>query len=79
MLGDSRCGSGGFCRSRAALRGHGKNRSESDVGDRNILSAAGTAVGGSDGGRYMNDKSPRRSTEVANPHTWPVRAKIPNF
>ena len=34
MLGDSRSGSGGFCGSRAALRGHGKNRSESGVGGR---------------------------------------------
>ena len=34
MLGDSRRGSGDFCRACTALRRHGKNRSESDVDGR---------------------------------------------
>ena len=40
------------------------------------LSTAGTAIVGGDGGSYTSDESPRRSREVANPHTWPVCAKI---
>ena len=76
MLGDSRRGSGGFCRARAALRGHGKKRSESGVGGRKTKSAARTAVDGGDGGRYTSDESPRRNREVVNSRAWPVRAKI---
>ena len=58
MLGDSHRGSEGFCRTRAALRGHGKNRTESGVGGREKFSAAGTATVGGDGGSYMSDESP---------------------
>ena len=76
MWGDSRRGSGGFCRASAALRGHGENRSESDVGGRKKISTDGTAIGGGDGGTYTSDESPRMNREVVNPHAWPVRAKI---
>ena len=75
-MGDTRRGSGGFCRARAAPRGYGKNRSESSVGGRKKLSTGGTAVVGGDGGRYTSDESPRRNREVVNLHVWPVRAKI---
>ena len=64
MLSDSRHGSEGFCRAPAALRGHGKNRSESGIGDGNIFSAAGTAIDGGDGGRYTSYESPRTSREL---------------
>ena len=40
------------------------------------MSTAETAIDGGDGRRCTSDASPRRSREVANPHTWPVRAKI---
>ena len=76
MLGDSRRGSGGFCRARVALREHGKKRSEIGVGGRKRLSAAGTGINGGDGGRYTSDEPPRRKREVVNPHQWPVRTKI---
>ena len=76
MLGDSRRGSGSFCRARAALRGNGKNRSESGVGGRENCSAAGMAIDGGDHGRNTTDESPRRSREVVNPHTWPGCAKL---
>ena len=76
MLGDTRRGSGGFCRARATPGEYGKNRSESSVGGRKIFSTAGTAIVGGDGGSYTSDESPRRSREVVNPHTWPVCAKI---
>ena len=66
----------GLSRARAALRGHGKNRSESGVGCRKKIFPAGTAIVGGDSGRYTSDESPRRNREVANPHVWPVRAKI---
>ena len=74
MLGDSRSGSGGFCRSRAALKGHSKTEAKAASAAAK-LSAAGAAIGGGDSSRYTSDESPR-SREVVNPHTWPVRAKI---
>ena len=73
MLGDTRRGSGGFCRARAAPGGHSKKRSESSVGGRKKFSTAGTAIVG---GNYTGDESPRTCREVVNPHTWPVCAKI---
>ena len=76
MWGDSRRGSGGFCRASAALRGHGENRSESDVGGRKKISTARTAIVGGDDGSYTSDESPKRSREVVNPHTWPACVKI---
>ena len=76
MLSDSCRGSGGFCRASAALRGHGKKRRESGVGSRRKSSAARTATGGGDCGRYTSDESPRGSSEAVNSITWPVRAKI---
>ena len=78
-MGGTRRGSGGHCRARAALGGYGKDRSESSVGGRTIISTAGTAIVGGDGGNYRSDGSPRRSREVVNPHTWPVCAKIANI
>ena len=75
MLGDSRRGSGGFYKARAALREPGKTRNESGVGGRNC-SAAGTAIDGGDGGRFTNDESPKRGRKVVDPHAWSVRAKI---
>ena len=78
MPGDSRRGSGVFCRARVALRGHGKILIESGVSGRQNCPAAGTAIDGGDGGRYMSDEPPRRSRKVVNPHTWPMRAKIVN-
>ena len=50
MLGDTRRGSGGFYRARAALGGYGKNRSESSVDGRKRFSTAGTAIVGGEGG-----------------------------
>ena len=63
MPRETRRGSGAFCRARAALRGYGKNRSES-------------SVGGGDGGSHTSYESPRRSREVVNLHTLPVCTKI---
>ena len=76
MPGDTRRGSGGFFRARAALRGYGKNRSENSAGGRKHFSTAGTAIVDGDGGSYTSDESLIRSREVVNPHTWPVCAKI---
>ena len=78
MLGNSRRGSGGFCRARASLRGSGKNRREIGVGGRQNCSDAGTAIDGSNGGRYTSDAFPRRSRNVVNPNTWSVHTKIAN-
>ena len=76
MLSDTRRSSEGFCRARATLRGYGKNRSEGGVGGGKKISTAGTAIVGGDGGSCTSDESPRRSRDVVNPHTWPVRVKI---
>ena len=76
MLGDSHRGSGGFFSARAVLREHGKTRSESGVGGRTTIAAAGTVIDDGDGDRYMSDEFSKRSREVVNPHTWPLRAKI---
>ena len=76
MLGDTRRGSGGFCRASAAPGGYGKNRTESSVGGRKIFSTAGSAIVGGDGGSYTSDEFPIRSREVVNLHTWLVCAKI---
>ena len=76
MLGDTRRGSGSFCRARATLREYGKNRSESSVGGSKKISTAGTAIVGGDGGSYTSDESPRRSREIVNPHMWFVCAKV---
>ena len=76
MLGDNRRGSAGYCRARAALRGHGKNRSESSVDGRKKCSSAGTAIDGGDCGRCTSDESPTRMRKVVNPHMWPVLATI---
>ena len=76
MLADTRRGSGGFCRARAAPGGYGKNRNECSFDGRKKISTAGMAIVGGDGGSYTSDESPRRSREVVNPHTWRVCAKI---
>ena len=34
------------------------------------------AIGDGDGGKGTSDESPRRSREIANVHTWPVRVRI---
>ena len=75
-LGDGRRGSRGFCGARAVLGGYGINRSESGVGSSKNWLAAGTTIGGGDGGRNTSDKPPRRSRKVVNPYTWSVCAKI---
>ena len=64
MLGNSHCGSGGFCRARAARRGYGQNRNESDVGGRKNCSAAATAIDGGDGGRCTRVESSTKSRKV---------------
>ena len=65
MLGDTRRGSGGFCRARAALRGYGKNRSKGSVGGRKNFSTAGTAIVGGDGCSYTSDEPSRWSRNAS--------------
>ena len=73
----SRRGKRKLDRSPVIQKAHQICPSESDVGGRKKLCAAGTAINGSGGGRYRSDEFPRRRCrEVPNPHTWPMRAKI---
>ena len=74
MLGDSRRGSGGFCRARATLRGHGSNRGENGVGGRKKVSAAGTAIDGGDGGRYTSDEVSQKN-QRGRQSSYVVRAR----
>ena len=37
------------------------------------------AICGIDGGRYTSKKSTKRSREVVNPHSWPVRCKTQEY
>ena len=76
MQGDTRRGSWGFCRARAAPTRCGKNRSESSVGSRKKIFTAGTEIVGRDGASHTSDDSPRRRREVVNLDTWPMCAKI---
>ena len=75
MSGDTRRGSGGFCRARATLRRYGKNRSERSVGARETSPRPGRRSSWVTAAVTRAINLPR-SREVVNPRTWPMCAKI---